>query len=60
MDAGINGETRNNCTASWVTLHSSMKSTKVQTLGAVALRATTACTDEASIIGLSSLHWGKV
>ena len=36
-----------------------MKSTKVQTLGAVALHATctTACTDETSIIGLSSLNW---
>ena len=30
-----------------------MKSTKVQTLGAVALHATAACTDEASIIGLT-------
>ena len=29
-----------------------MKSTKVQTLGAVALHATTAYTDEASIVGL--------
>jgi len=34
-----------------------MKSTKVQTLGAVALHATTAYTDEATIIGLSSLNW---
>ena len=31
----------------------SMKSTKVQTLGAVALHAITACTDYASIIQLS-------
>ena len=30
-----------------------MKSTKVQTLGAVALHATTACTDDLSIVGLS-------
>jgi len=29
-----------------------MKSTKVQTLGAVALHGTTAYTDEASIVGL--------
>ena len=35
-----------------------MKSTKVQTLGKVALHATTACTDEASIVGSSSLNWG--
>ena len=34
------------------------KSTKVQTLGAVALHATTDCTDEASIIG--SLNWAIV
>jgi len=34
-----------------------MKGTKVQTLGAVTLYATTACTDEASIIGWSSLNW---
>ena len=34
-----------------------MKSTEVQTLGAVALYTTTACTDEASIIGLGSLNW---
>jgi len=32
----------------------------VQTLGAVALHAKTACTDEASIIGLSSLNWAIV
>jgi len=37
-----------------------MKSTKVQTLGAVALHSTTAYTDEASIIGLSSLNWAIV
>ena len=30
-----------------------MKSTKVQNLGAVALRTTTTCTDDASIVGLS-------
>ena len=28
-----------------------MKSTKVQTLGAVAMHATTDCTDDASIVG---------
>ena len=33
-----------------------MKSTKVQTLGAVALNATTACTDDASIAGFGPLH----
>ena len=37
-----------------------MKSTKVQTLGAVTLHATTACTDEASIVGLSPLNWAIV
>ena len=37
-----------------------IKSTKVQTLGTDALHATTACTDEASIIGLSSLNWATV
>jgi len=34
-----------------------MKSTKVQTLGAVALHATTDCTDGASIFGLGPLNW---
>ena len=34
-----------------------MKSTNVQTLGAVALHATTAYTDEASIVGLGPLNW---
>jgi len=37
-----------------------MKSSKVQTLGAVELHATTACTDEASSIGLSSLNWAII
>ena len=37
-----------------------MKSTKVQTLGAVALHATTACTDDASIVVLSPLSWAIV
>ena len=37
-----------------------MKSTKVQTLGAVTLHATTACTDDASIVGLSPLNWAVV
>ena len=34
-----------------------MKSTKVQTLSAVALHATTACTDDSSIVGLDPLNW---
>ena len=34
-----------------------IKSTKVQTLGAVALHATTDCTDDASIVGLGPLNW---
>ena len=38
----------------------SMKSTKVQTLGVVVLHTTTACTDDASIIGLSPLNWAIV
>ena len=38
----------------------SMKSTKVQTLGAVVLRAKTACTDDASIVGLGPLNWAIV
>ena len=33
---------------------------KVQTLGTVALHATTACTDDASIVGLSPLNWAIV
>ena len=33
-----------------------MKTTKVQTLGAVALYATAACTDDASIVGFGPLH----
>ena len=32
-----------------------MKSTKVQTLGAVTLLATAACTDDTNIVGLSPL-----
>ena len=32
------------------------KSTKVQTLGVVALHATIACTDDVSIVGLSPLN----
>ena len=35
-----------------------MKSTKVQILGAVALPATTACTDDAIIVGLGPTHLG--
>ena len=34
-----------------------MKSTKVQTLGAVTLHATTDCTDDASIVGLGPFIW---
>ena len=37
-----------------------MKSTKVQTLGAIALHATTDYTDDASIVGLGPLNWAKV
>ena len=37
-----------------------MKSTKAQTLGAVALHATTACSDDASIVVLSPLNWAIV
>ena len=37
-----------------------MKSTKVQTLGAVTLCATTDCTDGASIVGLGPLNWAIV
>ena len=37
-----------------------LKSTEVQTLGAVALHATTACTDKASIFGLGPLNWAIV
>ena len=33
-----------------------MKSTEVQTLGAVTLHATTACTDDASIVALKKDH----
>ena len=33
-----------------------MKSTKVQTLGTVTVRATTDCTDDASIVGLGPLN----
>jgi len=36
----------------WGVITLKMKSTKVQTLGAVALHGTTAYTDEASIVGL--------
>ena len=34
-----------------------MKSTKVKTLGTVALHATTDCTDDAKIVGLGPLNW---
>ena len=37
-----------------------MKSTKVQTLGAITLHATTDCTDDASIVGLGPLNWAIV
>ena len=37
-----------------------MKSTKVKTLGTVALHATTACTDDASIIDLGPFSWAIV
>ena len=37
-----------------------MKSTEVQTLGAVALHATTAYRDDATIDGLSPLNWAIV
>ena len=37
-----------------------MKSTKVQTLGAVTLHATTAYADDTSIVGLSPLNWAVV
>ena len=37
-----------------------MKSTKVKPLGTVALHATTAFTDDASIIDLSPLSWAIV
>ena len=37
-----------------------MKSTKVQTLGAVALHAITDCTDDASIVGLEQLGYSLV
>ena len=37
-----------------------MKTTKVQTLGTVALHATTDCTDDASIVGLGPLNWAIV
>ena len=37
-----------------------MKSAKVQTLGTVTLRATTDCTDDASIVGLGPLNWAIV
>ena len=36
------------------------ESTKVQTLGAVTLRATTAYTDDTSIVGVSPLNWATV
>ena len=42
------------------TTTSQMKSTKVQTLGAIALHATTDCTDDASIVGLGPLNWAIV
>ena len=37
-----------------------MKSTKVQTLSAVTLHATTDCTDDASIVGLGPVNWAIV
>ena len=37
--------------------YATMKSTKVQTLGVVTLRATTAYTDDTSSVGLSLLNW---
>ena len=37
-----------------------MKSTEVQTLGAVTLLATTACTDDASIVGLKSTQYWAI
>ena len=37
-----------------------IKSTKVQTLGAVTLHATTAYTDDTSIVGLGPLNWAIV
>ena len=37
-----------------------MKSTRVQTLGTVALHATTDCTDDASIVCLGPLNWAIV
>ena len=37
-----------------------MKSTKVQTLGEVIVRATTDCTDDVSIAGLGPLNWAIV
>ena len=42
------------------TTTSQMKSTKVQTLGAIALHATTDCTEDASIVGLVPLNWAIV
>ena len=39
-----------------VSMMITMKSTKVQTLGAFALHATTACTDDASTAGLCPLN----
>jgi len=41
-------------------LPSIMKSTKVQTLGRVALHATTDCTNDTSIVGLGPLNWAIV
>ena len=41
----------------WGNSYSTMKSTKVQILGAVALHATIACTDEASTVSLCPLNW---
>ena len=40
-------------------LHEEMK-TKVQILGTAALHATTACTDNANIVGSSPLNWAIV
>ena len=37
-----------------------MKSTKVETLSAVILHATTDCTDDASIVGLGPLKWAII
>ena len=40
--------------------HVTMKTTKVQTLGAIAFHATTDYTDDAGIVGLGPLNWAIV